>query len=223
MKFNRGGEISMPTSPSQQTSNRDDDGTSNAYSVSTSPNSQMNNYLAQETPQQDSRKKPFSWHRYPFLSRLCSQSGDKKNTSNHVSSVGTEGDETSVRAESIMATDKFHFSFYKWAGKGALLVLPAAIEEKDATIIGLTSFPQVLAQGLDLIDEEDSMSSATGATKSQTGYEDSKSEKYSTNYATKEGPVPSFFDDEYMQGSIQNAGCILLSYLLYAYFVYFNC
>jgi hypothetical protein len=53
--------------------------------------------------------------------------------------------------------------------------------------------------------------------------EDSKSEKYSTNYATKEGHVLSFFDDEYMQGSIQDAGCILLTYLLFAYFVYFNC
>jgi hypothetical protein len=65
--------------------------------------------------------------------------------------VGTEGEETPVSAESIMATDKFHFSFYKRAGKGALLVLPAAMEEKYATIIGLASFPQVVVQGLDLI------------------------------------------------------------------------
>jgi hypothetical protein len=65
-----------------------------------------------------------------------------------------------------MATDKFHFSFYKRAGKGALLVLPAAMEEKYATIIGLASFPQVVVQGLDLIDEEDNMSGAIGATES---------------------------------------------------------
>ncbi|TVU48070.1 hypothetical protein EJB05_07692 [Eragrostis curvula] len=199
MKFNRGTDSSMPTSPSWQTSNRNDDGTSYDYSVPTSsPNSQLKHYLAQEEPQQDSRKKPSSWHP-PFLSRFRSQNGDKKNTSNYVSSMESEGEGTHVSYESIMASNKFHFSFYKWAGKGTLLVLPATTEDKDAAIIGLRSFPQVVVQEFDLIDEEDSMSTATGASKSQTDYEDSKSGKHSTSPASKEGPMALFFDD-YMQG-----------------------
>ncbi|GJN30590.1 hypothetical protein PR202_gb18905 [Eleusine coracana subsp. coracana] len=133
-------------------------------------------------------------------SRFRSQSGDKKDSSNHISSMESEGEGTPASVETIMDTNKFHFSFYKWAGKGALLVLPGTMEEKDAAIIGLKSFPQVVVQGFDLIDEEDRMSTATGASKSQTDYEDSKSGNYSTNSATKEGPVPLFFDDDYIQG-----------------------
>ncbi|XP_062210232.1 J domain-containing protein required for chloroplast accumulation response 1-like isoform X2 [Phragmites australis] len=197
--INRGTNSSMPTSPSRQTSNRNDDGTSHAYSIPTSPNSQMNNYLAQGAPQQDSRKDPFSWHRYTFLSRFRSQSGEKKNTSNYVSSMDSECEGTPVTLENITANNNFHFSFYKWAGKGALLVLPATAQGNAGDIIGLRSFPQVVVQGFDLIDEEDSMSTATGASKSQTDYEDSKSGKHSTNSATKEGAIPLFFDD-YMQG-----------------------
>ncbi|KAG2554054.1 hypothetical protein PVAP13_9KG638200 [Panicum virgatum] len=202
MRLNRGTDSSMPTSPSPQTSNRNDDGTSYDYSVPTSPNESMDNYLAQGAPQQDSRNKPFSWHRYPFLSRFRSQSGKKENTSNYVSSIDSEYEGTPISLESIMANDRFHFSFYKWAGKGALLVLPATAGENSGDIIGLRNFPQVVVQGIDLVDDEDTMSTATGASKSQPNYEDSKSGKHSTNSATKEGAIPLFFDD-YMQGMKQ--------------------
>lgn len=206
---NRGMDSSMPTSPSRQISNRNDDGTSYAYSVPASPNASMNNSLAQGAAQQDSKKNPFSWHRYPFLSRFRSQSGEKKSTSNYVSSMDSEYEGTPVNLESIMANNNFHFSFYKWAGKGALLVLPAAAQEKSADIIGLRSFPQVVVQGIDLIDYEDSMSTATGASKSQTDYEDSKSGKHSTNSVTKDGAIPLPFED-YMQGDNAKKACILL-------------
>ncbi|CAN6290336.1 unnamed protein product [Urochloa humidicola] len=202
MWFNRGLDSSMPSSPSRQTSNRNDDGTSYDYSVPTSPNASLDNYLAQGAARQDSKKKPFPWHRYPFLSRLGSRSGEKKNTSSYVSSMDSEWDGTPISLENSMANDKFHFSFYKWAGKGAFLVLPAAGEEKTGDNIGLRSFPQVVVQGTELIDDEDSMSIATGASKSQPDYEDSKSGKHSTNSATKEGASPLFFDD-YMQGMKQ--------------------
>ncbi|PAN51057.1 hypothetical protein PAHAL_9G566600 [Panicum hallii] len=207
MRHNRGTDSSMPTSPSRQTSTRNDDGTSYDYSVPTSPNESTNNYLAQGAAQQDSRKKPFSWHHYSFLTRFRSQSGKKKNTSNYVSSMDSECEGTPISLESIMASDRFHFSFYKWAGKGALLVLPATAGEKAGDIIGLTNFPQVVVQGIDLVDDEDSMSTATGASKSQPDYEDSKSGKHSTNSATKEGAIPLFFDD-YMQGMKQGNDCI---------------
>ncbi|AQL09050.1 J domain-containing protein required for chloroplast accumulation response 1 [Zea mays] len=209
IRFNRGMDSSMPTSPSQQMSNRNDDGTSYAYSVPTSPNASMNNYLAQGAARQDSKKNPFSWHRYPFLSRFRSQSGEKKSTSNHVSSMDNEFEGTPVNLESIMANNKFHFSFYKWAGKGALLVLPATAQEKSVDIIGLRSFPQVVIQGIDLIDCEDSMSTATGTAKNQTDYEDSKSGKHSANSATKDGAIPLLFED-YMQGNKYQKTIILL-------------
>jgi len=106
-----------------------------------------------------------------------------------------------------MANDRFHFSFYKWAGKGALLVLPATAGENSGDIIGLRNFPQVVVQGIDLVDDEDTMSTATGASKSQPDYEDSKSGKHSTNSATKEGAIPLFFDD-YMQGDNTEEACV---------------
>lgn len=194
----------MPTSPVPQTSNRNDDGTSYSYSIPTSPNASINDYIAKGAAQQDSKKNPFSWHRYPFLSRFRSQSGEKKNTSNYVSSMGSECEATPVSLESILANDKFHFSFYKWAGKGALLVLPATAQEKAGDVIGLRSFPQVVLQGIDLNEDEDSVSSATGASKSQTDFEDSKSGKPSSNSATKEGAIPLLFDDS-MQGTKQSS------------------
>ncbi|KAF8776197.1 hypothetical protein HU200_003891 [Digitaria exilis] len=201
MRLNRDTDSSMPTL-SRQTSNRNDDGTSYVYSGPTSPNASMDNYLAHGAAQQDSRKKPFSWHRYPFLSRFRSQSGEKKNTSSYVSSMDSEREGAPISLESTVANDRFHFSFYTWAGKGAFLVLPPTAEEKTGDIIGLRSFPQVVVQGIDLIDDEDIMSTATGASKSQPDYEHSKSGKHSTNSATKERLIPLLFD-EYMQGMKQ--------------------
>lgn len=206
MKFTRGVDNSVPTSPSRHASNINDDGTSYAYSVPASPNSSTNSFLDQGAPQQDSRKNPFSWHRYPFLSRFRSQSGEKKDTSHSVHSMDSEYEGTPVSSESFIANNKFHFSFYKWAGKGAFLMLPASVQEKDGHIIGVRSFPQVVVQGIDLIDEDETMSTATAASKSQVDYEDFKSgkddfleTKHSRNSTTKEEPISLVFDD-YMQG-----------------------
>uniref|UniRef100_A0A0D9VQS5 J domain-containing protein n=1 Tax=Leersia perrieri TaxID=77586 RepID=A0A0D9VQS5_9ORYZ len=177
MKFNGGMDSSVPTSPSQHTSNKNDDGVSYAYSVPTSPNSSINSFLAEGAPQQDSRKNPFSWHRYSFLSRFRSNCGDKKDTSQYVSSMDSEGEGTPVSLESSIDSDKFHFSFYKWGGKGAILVLPTTAQGNAGDVVGMRSFPQVIVQGMDLIDEEDNMSTATGASKSQTDYKEYKSRK----------------------------------------------
>ncbi|XP_044982582.1 J domain-containing protein required for chloroplast accumulation response 1 isoform X1 [Hordeum vulgare subsp. vulgare] len=205
MKFTGGVDSSVPTSPSRHTSNRNDDDTSYGYSVPVSPNSSTNSSFAQGVSQQDSKKNPFSWHRYPFLSRFRS-SGDKKekDTSQRVNSMDSECEGTPISSASFISSDKFHFSFYKWAGKGALLMLPASVQEKDGNIIGVRSFPQVVLQGIDLIDEEESMSTATPASKSQTDYEDYKSgkdglfeRKHSINSTTKE---ESSVFDEYLQG-----------------------
>jgi len=204
MKFTRGVDSSVPTSPSRHTSNRNDDDTSYGYSVPASPNSSTNSSLAQGVSQQDSKKNPFSWHRYPFLSRFRSSGDNKKDTSQHVNSVDSECEGTPISSASFISSDKFHFSFYKWAGKGALLMLPASVQEKDGNIIGVRSFPRVVVQGIDLIDEEESMSTATPASKSQTDYEDYKygkdglfERKHIINSTTKE---ESSVFDEYLQG-----------------------
>ncbi|KAM0886431.1 hypothetical protein ACQ4PT_029682 [Festuca glaucescens] len=176
MKFTRGVDNSVPTSPSRHTSNKNDDDTSYAYSVPDSPNSSTSSFLAQGSSQQDTKKNPFSWHRYPFLSRFHSQSEDKKDTSQYVNSMDSECEWTPVGSESFSSSNKFHFSFYKWAG-------------------------------IDLIDEEESMSTATAASKSQTDYEDYKSgkdelfeRKHSINSTTKDEAISLVFD-EYMQGT----------------------
>jgi hypothetical protein len=219
MKFTRGVDNSVPTSPSRHTSNKNDDDTSYAYSVPASPNSSTSSFLAQGASQQDTKKNPFSWHRYPFLSRFRSQSGDKKDTSQYENSMASECEWTPVGSESFTNSNKFHFSFYKWAGKGALLMLPASVQEKDGNIIGVRSFPQVVVQGIDLIDEEESMSTATAASKSQTDYEDYKSgkdglfeRKHSLNSTTKDEAISLVFD-EYMQGAkIKETGILLFRF-----------
>ncbi|KAG8073870.1 hypothetical protein GUJ93_ZPchr0006g43339 [Zizania palustris] len=203
MKFNNGGmDSSVPTSPSRHTSNKNDDGASYAYSIPTSPNSSMNSFLGQGAPQQESRKNPFSWHRYPFISRFRSHSGDRKDTSHYVSSMDSECEGTPVSLDSCIDNNTFHFSFYKWGGKGAILVLPTTAQENAGDIVGM-SFPQVIVQGMDLIDEEDNMSTATGASKSQIDHEDYKSGKdglFNTRLKTKDGALPLVFD-EYMKGN----------------------
>lgn len=98
-------------------------------------------------------------------------------------------------------------------------MLPASVQEKDGNIIGLRSFPQVVVQGIDLIDEEESMSTATPASKSQTDYEDYKSgkdglfeRKHSINSTTKD---ESSVFDEYLQGDkSKEAGILLFRTLL---------
>ena len=77
--------------------------------------------------------------------------------------------------------------------------MPATAQEKSVDIIVLRSFSQMVVQGIDLIDYEDNMSTATGTSKSQTDYEDSKSGKHSTNSVTKDGAIPLLSED-YMQG-----------------------
>lgn len=216
MKFNGGLDSSVPTSPSRHTSNKNDDGISYAYSVPTSPNSSMNSFLAQGAPQQDSTKNPFSWHRYPFLSRFRSNSGDKKDTSHYVSSMDSEYEGTPVSLESSIANNNFHFSFYKWGGKGAVLVLPTTAQENAGDIVGVRSFPQVIVQGMDLIDEEDSTSTATGASKSQTDYEDYKSGKDVSLGAllkTKDGALPLAFDDYVLGDKSEESGVLLFRVL----------
>ncbi|KAE8799707.1 J domain-containing protein required for chloroplast accumulation response 1 [Hordeum vulgare] len=118
MKFTRGVDSSLPTSPSRLTSNGNDDDTSYGYSVSVSPNSSTNSSFAQGVSQKDSKKNPFSWHRYPFLSQFRS-SGDKKekDTSQRVNSMDNECEGTPISSASFISSDKFHFSFYKWAGQ----------------------------------------------------------------------------------------------------------
>ncbi|KAI4999026.1 hypothetical protein ZWY2020_057486 [Hordeum vulgare] len=118
MKFTTGVDSSVPTSPSRHISNRNDDDTSYGYSVPVSPNSSTNSSFAQGVSQQDSKKNPFLWHRYPFLSRFRS-SGDKKekDTSQRVNSMDSECEGTPISSASFISSDKFHFSFYKWAGQ----------------------------------------------------------------------------------------------------------
>ena len=95
-------------------------------------------------------------------------------------------------------------------------MLPASVQEKDGNIIGVRSFPQVVLQGIDLIDEEESMSIATAASKSQTDYEDYKSgrdglfeRKQSINSTTKEEGLSLVFD-EYMRSHKTKETGILL-------------
>ncbi|XP_006649566.1 J domain-containing protein required for chloroplast accumulation response 1 isoform X2 [Oryza brachyantha] len=210
MKFNGGIDSSVPTSPSRHTPNRNDDGVSYAYSVPTSPNSSMNSFLAQGAHQQDSTKNPSSWHRYAFLSRFRSNSGDK-DTSNYVSSMDSEREGTHVSLENSIDNNKFHFSFYKWGGKGAILVLPTNAQESAGDIVGARSFPQVIVQGIDLIDEEeDNTSTATGASKSQTDYEEYKSGKeyglLSAHLKAKDGALPLVFDEYFQANKAEETG-----------------
>jgi hypothetical protein len=76
----------------------------------------------------------------------------------------------SASTDSYINSSNFHFSFYRWAGKGVSLKFQNMSQEGDGeTQSAITGLPEVVIQGVDLLTEndDDSMSTATGASKGQ--------------------------------------------------------
>ncbi|KAJ3703410.1 hypothetical protein LUZ61_007115 [Rhynchospora tenuis] len=131
---------------------RSDDALSELYSFPTSPSASVSSSNANLRSDIHSLYHPNSSSR---LSSNATKNGSKKTTG-------------SASLDSYINSSNFHFSFYRWAGKGVSLKfhnMPKADDGESLTaIMGL---PEVVIQGVDLLtdNDDDSMSTATGTSK----------------------------------------------------------
>lgn len=176
MKLARG--IDNPTfgSPTPRFPYKNEDAACDTYSLPSSPNPSISSFQARAIP----------------LSRLCSHSGDTSDPINAISLLKSQSQRNSSSLESYVRNGQFHFSIYKWAGKGVSLTLPCTPKERNGKLSGLRGFPEVVIQGIDLL-ANDEISIVTGASKSQTEDADYKLGDYHS--MEREDVDPKIFKD----------------------------
>ncbi|KAJ4795779.1 J domain-containing protein required for chloroplast accumulation response 1 [Rhynchospora pubera] len=131
---------------------RSDDALSESYSFPTSPSASVSSSTA------NLRSDIHSLYHQNSSSRLGSNA-----TKN--SSKKTTG---SASLDSYINSSNFHFSFYRWAGKGVSLKFHNMPKADDGeSLSAITVLPEVVIQGVDLLtdNDDDRMSTATGASK----------------------------------------------------------
>lgn len=84
--------------------------------------------------------------------------------------------------EDYINNQQFHFSIYKWAGKGVMLVMPSDSNERNEFEGRFSRLPEVIIQELELPTHYDYFSSATKPLKSETVMELDKSDKRDADY-----------------------------------------
>ncbi|XP_078178197.1 J-domain protein required for chloroplast accumulation response 1 isoform X3 [Carex rostrata] len=131
---------------------RSDDAQSESYSVPSSPSASVSSSTANLRSDIHSLYHPTSSSR---LGSYATKSESKKS-----------GRSTSL--ENYINSSNFHFSFYRWAGKGVSLKFHNTLkEDDDESLSEITELPEVVIQGVDLLtdNDDDSMSTATGVSK----------------------------------------------------------
>lgn len=134
---------------------RSDDALSESYSFPSSPTASVSSSTANLRSDIHSLYHPTSSSR---LGSYATKNESKK-------SAG------STSLESYINSSNFHFSFYRWAGKGVSLKFQNSLQEGDGeSLSAITGLPEVVIQGVDLLtdNDDDSMSTATGASKGTT-------------------------------------------------------
>lgn len=176
MKLAKG--IDNPTfgSPTPRFPYKNEDAACDTYSLPSSPNPSISSFQARTIP----------------LSRLCSHSGDTSDPINASSLLESRSQRNSGSLESYVRNGQFHFSIYKWAGKGVSLTLPCTPKERNGKVSGLWGFPEVVIQGIDLL-ANDEISIVTGAPKSQM--EDADYKLGNDHSMEREDVDPKIFKD----------------------------
>lgn len=131
---------------------RSDDAQSESYSFPSSPSASVSSSTANLRSDIHSLYHP--------TSSSCLGSYGTKNESKK------SGRSTSL--ENYINSSNFHFSFYRWAGKGVSLKFHNTLKEvDDESLSEITELPEVVIQGVDLLtdNDDDSMSTATGVSK----------------------------------------------------------
>ncbi|KAK8933744.1 J domain-containing protein required for chloroplast accumulation response 1 [Platanthera zijinensis] len=97
--------------------------------------------------------------------------------------LNSQTGESSSSLEDYINNRQFHFSIYKWAGKGVMLVMPSDSNERNEFEGRLARLPEVIVQELELSTHYDYFSSVTKPLKSGTVIGEDKSDKRDDDYA----------------------------------------
>ncbi|XP_072978896.1 J domain-containing protein required for chloroplast accumulation response 1 isoform X1 [Typha angustifolia] len=210
MKLAKGIDQQTFGSPTRHVLYKNEDGAPDAYSFPSSPYTSMSNLPTRPVVEQDDlRNDTHGLFRYSSLSRLFSRNGDKPNSINTASSLESQSQRFASSLESYINSSQFHFSIYKWAGKGVSLILPYTPNERSEKVSGLRGFPEVVIQGIDLLADDDNISTNTGASKSQTENEHYKlrndvfmQRKDNSGLSSVEDTQPAEFERMYLRSEV---------------------
>lgn len=114
-----------------------------------------------------------SSYRQSPLSRQTSHVLDKSSETTGSASLSfeTQSQKDTTRLEGYVSNNQFHFSIYKWAGKGVTLIIPSATKENKSRFRRL---PELVLHGADMPSYDDNMPTPTIASKTQSGNHDNK-------------------------------------------------
>jgi len=156
----------LTSSPTQRALCKNEDGSPDI--LSSSPTTVVPSFTTRAVTAQDDMKIDghVSYHQSP-LSRQVSHSLDKSSEDLDSTSLGIQShsQKDSASLESYVSKGQFHFSIYKWAGKGVTLVMPSKSNLQHEG--RFKRLPEVVVQEVDVILHEDDTSTLTAACENQ--------------------------------------------------------
>lgn len=156
----------MMTSPTQLALYRNEEGSTDTFPPS--PTASAPSYTTRAVTAQDDLKNDANvLYRQSPLSRQVSHSLDKSSGVMDSTSLSIKSypQKDSTSLESYINKGQFHFSIYKWAGKGVTLIMPPKSNlQHDSRF---KTLPEIVVQQVDVILHGDNVPTLTTAGKSQ--------------------------------------------------------
>ncbi|XP_073109847.1 J domain-containing protein required for chloroplast accumulation response 1 isoform X2 [Elaeis guineensis] len=171
------------------------------FSFPSSPNASVSSFTTREVRAQiDLRNESHAFYRQSPLSRPFSNRS-LKTTDSAWHSTESQYQKDSLGLESYISSSQFHFSMYRWVGKGVKLVLPYNSEERNKNVSRPRKLPEVVIHGVDLASDDDNISTVTGASESQSESHATKlpndfpmERKFDTGSASVDNHLPAKFE-----------------------------
>ncbi|XP_020574707.1 J domain-containing protein required for chloroplast accumulation response 1 isoform X2 [Phalaenopsis equestris] len=172
------------SSQTQQSVFRNEDDRTDAFNFPLSPNASSTGTTQSVVGHEDQSNKGYSSYRKSTLSRRSSSSFEAllDTIEPAFQTVESQTEKNSSSLEDYVSNQKFHFSIYKWAGKGVMLVMPSDSKERNEFEGRLARFPEIIVQEVELPSNCDYFSAASKAFESEIVTQVKKSDKKEAGY-----------------------------------------
>ena len=194
----------LVASPTQRTLYKNEDGSLDT--LPSSPTAFVPSFTTRAVTAQDDLKIDDQvLYCQSFLSRPISHSLDKSSADMDSASLSTKSysQKHSTSLESYVSKGQFHFSIYKWAGKGVTLIMPSKSKLQNES--SFKRLPEVVVQEVDMILHEDNMSTLATAGKSHHDNQDKSVKdaivktRIDANSNSGKGFLPAEFESKFPQ------------------------
>lgn len=226
MKLAKGIDYPSYGSPTNRSLYKNEYEAPDVFSFPSSPNACVSSFTTREVRAQiDVRNDgdPF-YHQSP-LSRQFSNSANRslKTTDSAWLSTESQYQKDSSSLESYISSNQFHFSIYRWAGKGVKLVLPYNSKERNKNVSRPRKLPELVIHGADLSSDDDNISTVTGASESQSESHATKlpndfltERKFGAGSAIVDNHLPAKFELKNLHSdSVEELGILALVIMLF--------